>query len=121
MKVEFPIVMDGRQIMVTDEVESAQELFEFLAEMQELFSDTTCTRNGSESDHVKIRVRVDEDDNKYYEFYCYKGDKSVMGSKKAFGVNKKGGGLFPRNKDKEGNYLPNNGWVKFNKETGKEE
>jgi len=34
-----------------------------------------------------------------------------------FGVNKKGGGLFPKRKDGEGNWLPDGGWVKWNSQT----
>jgi len=30
-----------------------------------------------------------------------------------------GGGLFPKRKDSEGNWLPDKGWTKWNKETGK--
>jgi hypothetical protein len=34
---------------------------------------------------------------------------------------KKGGRLFPKRKDKEGNWLPDGGWVKWNPDTQKEE
>ena len=34
---------------------------------------------------------------------------------------KKGGRLFPKRKDKEGNWLPDGGWVKWNPDTKKEE
>ena len=43
------------------------------------------------------------------------------GAKLAFGVMKKGGRLFPKRKDKENNWLPNGGWVKWNPDTQKEE
>ena len=121
MKVEFPVFLDGRTVMISEEVDTEQALVEFLASMQELFGVTVCERNGQKSDAVKFRVRKDEEENKYYELYCYSGDKECFGSVKKFGVNKKGGGLFPKTKDKDNNWLPNNGWTRYNKETGKEE
>ena len=39
------------------------------------------------------------------------------GGRLEFGQVKKGGGLFPRRKDKEGSWLPDNGWVKWNPKT----
>ena len=65
-------------------------------------------------------VRVTKDSNgrdcKYYELRC-----ADCGAKLAFGCNQDGQNLFPKLKDKDGNYLPNGGWVKWNRETGKEE
>jgi hypothetical protein len=34
---------------------------------------------------------------------------------------KKGGGLFPKRKDKDGNWLPDRGWVKWNSKTQQNE
>lgn len=121
MKVEFPVLLDGREVTISEEVDSEVALFKFLSSMQEMFSHSVCERNGSVSEHVKCRVRKDDDENEYFEFYCYKGDKDCLGAVKRFGQNKKGGGLFPKNKDKDGNWLPNNGWVKWNRDTNKEE
>ena len=39
------------------------------------------------------------------------------GAKLAFGANKKGGGLFPKRKDADGNWLPDGGWQKWNPKT----
>lgn len=121
MKVEYPVFLDGRQIMITEEVESDVELFKFLASMSELFGNSVCERNGQTSDHVKVRVRKDSEENEYYEFVCYKGPAECFGAVKRFGQNKKGGGLFPKSKDKDDKWLPNNGWVKYNKDLNKEE
>lgn len=117
MKVEFPVQLDGRTVMISKEVSSEIELFTFIANMQEMFAHSVCERNGQSSDHVRLRVRKDDDDNKYYEMYCYKGDKDCFGAVKKFGCNKKGDGLFPKSRDKDGNWLPNNGWTKWNKVT----
>ena len=43
------------------------------------------------------------------------------GARLAFGVMKKGGGLFPKRKDADGNWFPDRGWVKYNAKTGKSE
>jgi hypothetical protein len=56
----------------------------------------------------------ENDGNEYYELRC-----TDCGAKMAFGANKKGGGLFPRRKDTEGNWLPDNGWQRWNTKTKK--
>jgi hypothetical protein len=52
----------------------------------------------------------------YYELRC-----ADCGARLSFGSMKKGGGLFPRRKDSEGNWLPDRGWVKWNPKTEKNE
>ena len=101
------------KISVEIEFETQIELFQKLSNFQEIFEETTCGKCGSEN--IKYQVR-NVDDNLYYELRC-----TDCGAKLAFGVMKKGGRLFPKRKDKEGNWLPNNGWVKWNPETKKEE
>jgi hypothetical protein len=107
---------------MSNEVASIKDAFKWVADMQDVFGDLVCSRNGSESGAVKLRVR-ESDGNDYYEAVCYKGDKNVLWAKKRYGVNKDKdrAGLFPKTKDESGNYLPNNGWVVYNKETNKEE
>lgn len=93
------------------------ELVEALAHIDEVF-DMTCEKFGLTSDKVKWRIRQDKDDNKYYELVCVDRDQpKLYFCKKSFGQHKKGGGLFPRNKDDEGNYNP---WRRYDKELGKE-
>tara|TARA_Y100001970_G_scaffold78406_2_gene99831 strand:+ start:5006 stop:5335 length:330 start_codon:yes stop_codon:yes gene_type:complete len=101
------------KISVEIEFETQIELFQKLSNFQEIFEETTCGKCGS--DNIKFQVR-NVDDNLYYELRC-----SDCGAKLAFGVMKKGGRLFPKRKDKEGNWLPDNGWVKWNSKTQKEE
>lgn len=122
MKVEFPIFLDGRNIICTNEVAGVKEAFKWIADMQDIFGDLVCERNGSVSEHVKLRVRVN-DDNDFYEAYCYKGDGNTFRAVKRFGVNKDKdrAGIFPKSRDDDGNYLPNNGWVIFNKELKRDE
>lgn len=92
-----------------------------LASFQEVFEETTLTKFGKTSDDIRFVVRKDNDENEYFELHYAGSDKQLMGVKKAFGQNKKPkGSLFPRRKDAEGKYLVDNGWTKFDKETGKE-
>jgi len=62
---------------------------------------------------------MDNEENEYFELYC-NGPGKLRGCKKAFGQNKKGGGLFPRHKDGDGNWLPDNGWMKWDAEQKRE-
>jgi hypothetical protein len=111
---------DGR-ITVTLEGKTQTDLFEQLAQFQEVFENTVCERNGKRSDNVRFVVREDDEANKYYELVCQDSDKELWHAKLAFGQHKKGGTLYPKRKDKDGTWLKNGGWVKFNKEKGVEE
>ena len=119
MKLNYT-TKNGR-ISVELEGKTQTEIFEQLAEFQEVFESTECVVGEKRSDDVRFVVRTDKDENKYYELRCIDKDKDLQYRKLAFGQNKKGGTLFPKRKDAEGNYLKNSGWVLFNKETGKEE
>ena len=101
------------KISVQIEADTQIELFQQLANFQEIFDETKCGKCGSEN--IRFQVR-NVDDNLYYEAKCID-----CGSKLAFGVMKKGGRLFPKRKDKEGKWLPDGGWVKWNPDTQKEE
>jgi len=100
------------KISVEIEGETQRDLFAKLGAFQEVFDEIACGKCGS--NNVKFVVRPVED-NEYYEIRC-----RDCGAKLAFGCMKKGGGLFPKRKDSEGNWLPDNGWTKWNKEAGKE-
>ena len=83
-----------------------KELFKKIANIQEIFGEAKCGVCGSEN--IKFVVRV-VDDNEYYELRCMD-----CGAVLGFGQHKKGGTLFPKRKDTDGKYLPNNGWYKWN-------
>ena len=89
------------------------ELFQGISRFQEVFEQDTCGKCGSTD--LKFVVR-NVDDDLYYELRC-----NDCGAKLALGVMKKGGGLFPKRKDADGNWLPDNGWVKWNPQTKQEE
>jgi len=88
-----------------------KELFESLASAAEVFGETNCGKcNGTDLRYVVREV----EDNKFYELRC---SNSKCKAKLAFGAHKKGDTLFPKRKDKEGNYLGKNGWVIYDPET----
>ena len=88
-------------------------MFQQVARFQEVFEEDTCGK--CKSQNVKFIVRT-VDDNQYHELKC-----QDCHAKLAFGAMKKGGGLFPKRKDKEGNWLSDRGWVKWNADSGKEQ
>jgi len=88
-----------------------KEIFKELALIEEIFSENSCGLcNKSNIKHIVRNV----DDNNYYELRC-----TDCGAVLAFGQHKKGGTLFPKRKDDEGNYIPNRGWYKWNAESAK--
>lgn len=94
--------------------ETMKDVFAQLAELEEVFGITHCGKcSGSD---VQYTVRT-VDDNDYYELRC----KNIScRARLAFGVNKKGGGLFPKRKDGDGKWLPDGGWMKWDKDKNKE-
>jgi DNA-directed RNA polymerase subunit RPC12/RpoP len=96
-------------LSVEFESDTVKDAFAQLAVFQEVFGEQKCGKCGSENLRFVMR---EVDGNQYYELRC-----ADCGAKLAFGANKKGGGLFPRRKDTEGNWLPDNGWTKWNNQT----
>jgi DNA-directed RNA polymerase subunit RPC12/RpoP len=105
MKINYKA---GR-INVELEGDTQKDLFSQLSSFQEVFDEDTCGKCGGQN--IRFVVR-DVDENSYYEIRC-----KDCGGRLEFGQVKKGGGLFPRRKDKEGSWLPDNGWVKWNPKT----
>jgi hypothetical protein len=103
MKVTY--TTKNNRLKVEIEGESQKDVFESLAKFQEVFDENACGK--CESENLKFVVR-NVDDNLYYEIRCMD-----CGAKLAFGVHKKGGGLFPKRKEGD-NWLPDGGWTKWN-------
>jgi len=111
MKVSYT-TGNGR-LTVELEGETQRDLFDRIGKFQEVFEESACGKCGSEN--LKFITR-DVDGNVYYELRC-----SDCFAKLAFGCHKVGGGLFPKRKDADNNRLNDNGWVRWNRETNKEE
>lgn len=106
MKIKYTSA-NGR-LSAEIEAESQRDLFTEISKFQEVFEENTCGKcKGNDIRYVVRNV----DDNQYYELRC-----NSCGAKLAFGVNKKGGGLFPKKKDGD-KWLPDNGWQKWNSKT----
>lgn len=71
----------------------------------EVFGSTGCGACGASGAAPVVR---ENGGNQYFEMRCRN-----CGSCLSFGQKRDGGALYPRRKDKEGNWLDNNGWVKF--------
>lgn|SRR3990167_6523999 len=108
-------------VEVVAEGETQKDVFTNLANMQEVFGESKCGKCGSTELQFITRT---VDDNNYYELRCkayLTEEKKFCGAKLSYGSHKKGDSLFPKRKDEEGKYKGKNGWVRFNKETNKEE
>lgn len=82
-----------------------KEIFKELSTLQEIFSESSCGM--CKGENLKYVVRNVED-NDYYEIRC-----TSCGATLSFGQHKKGGTLFPKRKDGDGNWMKNNGWYKY--------
>lgn len=100
-KLEFELEGSGQK-----------EIFKELATVQEIFSEDRCGL--CKKENIKFVVRNVED-NDYYEMRCLS-----CGAALSFGQHKKGGTLFPKRKDENGNWLENSGWYKWQKDKSKE-
>ena len=98
------------------EGQSQKELFNELAKAQEVFSYAACGKCGGEELRFVVR---NVDNNDFYELHCL---TSQCRARFTFGQHKsQDDTLFPRRKNKQGDWLPNKGWMKFNSLTRKEE
>lgn len=116
------------KLTVEFECDEANTLFEEIASVQEVFGEEKCGR--CKSVDVRYTVRVDEEENKYYELACQNIDcraRLVFGCKK-----KPKGALYPKKrwnslsdseKQKRGpepksGWLPTGGWYVYKPTAG---
>lgn len=87
------------------ESDTQKDMFSQIAAFQEVFGEEKCGKCGSTNLRFVVRT---VDDNEYYELRCLD-----CGARLAYGVNKKGGTIFPKRKDKDNKWLEHKGWVKW--------
>jgi hypothetical protein len=114
-------------ITIHAEGENTIEVFEQLAELTEVFGEPNAVKGGETAPYI-FRVRTVGTD-KFYELYSAK----LKGAKLLYGCSKEAKKLYPKrmktdNKGKaikgddgKGIYLPDRGWVRWNRETGQNE
>lgn len=94
------------------EADTPVDAFTALSVVDEIFSNTVCGACGSEG--AKFSVRTN-DAGDFFEMKC---DNTKCRAKLAFGKHKgKGGGLFPKRRSEDKQWLPNNGWVVYRPES----
>lgn len=120
MKVQIKV---SPKVFVEATGDTHTAIFEQAAALQEVFACyDTCGKCGETT--LKFVVREDSEKNKYYELHC---QKQGCRARLSFGQNKEGGTLYPRRKETKkqsvmggkleaGAYLPDNGWIKWNKD-----
>jgi hypothetical protein len=108
--MSFSITKNG----ITVSGDTMKDVFAQMADLQEVFGISACGKCDTPEPQYTVRT---VDDNDYYELRCI---NQACRARLSFGVNKKGGGLFPKRKDKDDNWLPDNGWMKWDKKANKE-
>lgn len=100
-KVSYPLGGIRVEAMGND----AKEVFENLASICDVFSyGQKCGKCGCENISPVVRH---PQNYTYYEFRCMNPD---CGAKFSFGQMREDGSLFPKNRDQNGNALPDGGW-----------
>jgi Zn ribbon nucleic-acid-binding protein len=89
------------------EVEGAdtKDCFTQLAGAIEVFANAQCGSCDSQNTMPQCR---ENGGNHFYSMKCID-----CGAELNYGQRRQDGGLFPKRKDKEGSYLPANGWTKW--------
>jgi hypothetical protein len=95
---------DGR-LAVEVEGNDIKAIFDELAGAQEVFGVSVCGACDSKNLHFQVRQ---VQGNTYRAVKC-----SDCGCELNFGTRKADGQIYPRRKDKDGNWLDNNGWTKY--------
>jgi hypothetical protein len=90
---------------------TVKEVFEELAEVEEIF-DMAQYCGVCQNTEIGHRVR-ENGGNKFYELHCLTPSCRARFS---FGQSKDQKSLFPKRKDGEGNWIDNDGWVKYRPE-----
>lgn len=103
MKVIYTTADKRMQVEV--EGKDNKDIFSQIALFQEIYETRRC--GACDSERVQFVCR-EVQGNTYYEIKCLD-----CGSTLGFGQKRADGSLFPKRKDKDGNWLPNGGWTKW--------
>ena len=132
MRVDYPVNIGGVIVNISQECAKDTDAFEFVCHMNELYGNMTCTRkvvvDGKDiykkSTNVVPKVRISgEKKHKYYELVCMDRDEDLKYAKRGLGVKEEGNdNMFPQRKwgkghANAGEWIPNNGWSKYNETT----
>lgn len=103
MKVQYQVgnatvEVDGKDV---------KDVFAQLSGAVEVFGNAVCRACGCNSVMPSVR---ENQGNTYHEMRC-----TQCGATLGFGQRKADGQLYPKRKDKDGNYFENGGWLKFGK------
>lgn len=107
-----------KRISMTFDGSSETDLFDKISKFQEVFDNNQCGKCGNTNIKFVIRTAEYEKDGKtktarYHELRCRK-----CGAKLEFGVHQDTGNtMYPKRKDKDGKYLPDSGWIKWDRES----
>lgn len=122
MRVEYRV---NDRLTVTAEGDKAHEIFEQLAKLQEAFGEECCGKCGGKELRFVHRVK---DTFNFYELKCQtKGcyaklefgkGKDTFYPKRMVTDDK---GKAVKDADGKGQYLPDNGWMKYNRDTKENE
>lgn len=116
MQAEYQV---SNKLKITLDATSQSDLMQQLSTISEIFGHNQC--GACHKPDIRFVVREVAKGNKkfkYHELHC---QNTGCRARLAFGQHNEGGTLFPKRKDDEGNYLPNNGWVKYKPEDKQEE
>ena len=113
--MSFTITKTVGSVTIGVEADKTTDAFKDLSSLEEVFGISCCGKCACEDlTHV---VRKDAEENEYYELRCTNRD---CRAKLAFGLHKKGGGMYPKRKDKDDKWLPDGGWMRWDKSQNKE-
>lgn len=103
MKIRYQL----SNVQIEVEGKDVKDVFAQVASSVEVFGQQRC---GCCNCDVVVPVVRENQGNTYYEMRCVN-----CGATLAFGQRKQDGHLYPRRRDKDGNYLDNGGWLKWAK------
>lgn len=95
------------------EADGVKAAIKAMSEYMEVFGGHVCGKCQSKA--VVCQHNQDKEGNDYYKLRC-----THCGALLDFGQHKSGGTVFVKRKDKEGNWLPDNGWYKWQERSNRQ-